>query len=155
VKKDATTVVVTLPDAAATRMLGAQLAAACPPGMVILLRGPLGAGKTTFADGFVSALGGGNATSPTFVIAHAHERGRIPIWHLDLYRMDEERQVSDLDLDQYLSPSAITLCEWPERAKNTWPEDVLDIVFSVEGDGRRAELAARGPRSQALIEALR
>lgn len=152
---DATTVVVALPDAAATRRFGARLAVASRPGTIVLLRGPLGAGKTTFADGFIQALGGGKATSPTFVIAHGHPGGAIPLWHLDLYRMEDERQVADLDLAQYLSDSAITLCEWPERAAGTWPPDVLDIAFAVEGSGRTAALAAGGTRSQSLIEAAR
>jgi tRNA threonylcarbamoyl adenosine modification protein YjeE len=154
-KEDATTVVIALPDAAATRKLGAQLAAACRPGSIILLRGPLGAGKTTFADGLIAALGAGNATSPTFVIAHAHDRGRIPLWHLDLYRMEDERQVAELDLDQYVSEEAITLCEWPERAAGQWPDDVLEIALSVQGEGRVALLSARGPRGRALLGSLR
>jgi len=155
VKHDATTVVVSLPDAAATRELGATVAKACAPGTIVLLRGPLGAGKTTFADGFAQALGAGKATSPTFVIAHAHESGRIPLWHLDLYRMEDERQVAELDLAQYVSDGAITLCEWPERAQATWPADVLAVDFSIEGAGRRAELSSGGARSQAILDALR
>jgi len=155
VNHDATTVVVSLPDAAATRELGARVAKSCEPGAIVLLRGPLGAGKTTFADGFAQALGAGRATSPTFVIAHAHESGRIPLWHLDLYRMEDERQVGDLDLAQYVSDAAITLCEWPERAMTTWPADVLDIAFSIEGSGRKAELRAGGPRAQAILDSCR
>jgi tRNA threonylcarbamoyl adenosine modification protein YjeE len=149
---DATTVSIQLADATATRRLGAAIAETCVAGTIVLLQGPLGAGKTTLADGVIRALGGGPATSPTFVIAHAHERGRIPIWHLDLYRMDDERQVADLDLAQYVSDSAITLCEWPERAPATWPEDVVTIVLSVEGESRRAVLKAGGPKSSATLE---
>jgi tRNA threonylcarbamoyladenosine biosynthesis protein TsaE len=155
VNDDATTVVISLPDAEATRNLGALLAKGCPPGTIILLRGPLGSGKTTFADGFTQELGGGRATSPTFVIAHAHEKGRVPLWHLDLYRMEDERQVADLDLSQYIADTAITLCEWPERASGVWPQDTLVIEFSVEGRGRKADLRAAGPRSQALVGAVK
>jgi tRNA threonylcarbamoyl adenosine modification protein YjeE len=155
VTTDATTVAITLADAEATRRLGAALAAACAPGSVVLLKGLLGTGKTTLVDGFIEALGGGRATSPTFVIAHAHPHGRIMVWHLDLYRMEDQRQVADLDLTQYMSDSAITLCEWPERAPGLWPSDAVSVELTLEGTGRRANLTAGGPKSRAILQALK
>ncbi len=151
---DATTVSVSLPDETSTRALGAALAAAVSPGTVILLRGPLGAGKTTLVDGFARALGAGPATSPTFVIAHSYAGGRIPIWHVDLYRMEGENEVADLDLAQYAASDAITLCEWPERAGATWPEDAVSIELSVEGVGRRAQITGTGERFTELATAV-
>jgi tRNA threonylcarbamoyladenosine biosynthesis protein TsaE len=150
---DATTVSISLPDEAATRALGAALAAAATPGTVILLRGPLGAGKTTLVDGFTRALGAGPATSPTFVIAHSYAAGRIPIWHVDLYRIEDEREVADLDLAQYAASDAITLCEWPERAGEAWPVDAVSIELSVEGARRRARVSGAGTRFAALASA--
>jgi tRNA threonylcarbamoyladenosine biosynthesis protein TsaE len=144
-----------LPDPDATRSLGAVLARACSPGTIVLLHGPLGAGKTTLVDGFIAAAGGGRATSPTFVIAHEHAGGKIPIWHLDLYRMEDERQVSELDLPQYMSESAITLCEWAERAPGVWPPDVVTVVLQLAGQGRRATLRAGGTRSRAVLDVVR
>ncbi|MBV8280622.1 MAG: tRNA (adenosine(37)-N6)-threonylcarbamoyltransferase complex ATPase subunit type 1 TsaE, partial [Candidatus Eremiobacteraeota bacterium] len=91
-----------LPDADATRALGARLAAVCPAGTLILLRGPLGAGKTTFVEGVVRALGAGHAASPTFVIAHEYDGGSKPVSHLDLYRLEDPRDVEDLDVGAYL-----------------------------------------------------
>lgn len=153
VMADATTVSVVLADPAATRALGARLAAACEPGTLFLLRGPLGAGKTTLVDGFTKALGAQSATSPTFVIAHSHTEGRHPVWHLDLYRIEDERQVAELDLTQYLSDAAITLCEWPERASDLWPSDALEIELTIEGEARHAFMKAGGPKSHALLQA--
>jgi tRNA threonylcarbamoyladenosine biosynthesis protein TsaE len=150
----ATTVSISLKDEAATRALGAALAAACSPGTVILLRGPLGAGKTTLVDGFARALGAGPATSPSFVIAHAYSGGRIPIWHVDLYRIESAKEIADLDLAQYLADDAITLCEWPERSDNVWPDDALNVEIALDGRLRCARASAFGQRSAALLASL-
>jgi len=150
----ATQVSISLRDEAATRGLGAALAAVSAPGAVILLRGPLGAGKTTLVEGFTNALGGGHATSPTFVIAHSYGGGRVALWHVDLYRIEDEHDVVDLDLAQYLADDAITLVEWPERAGDVWPADALVIELSVEGTGRRAHVTAGAARWSSLAESL-
>ncbi|HLJ84424.1 MAG TPA: tRNA (adenosine(37)-N6)-threonylcarbamoyltransferase complex ATPase subunit type 1 TsaE [Candidatus Eremiobacteraceae bacterium] len=127
------------------RAFGAALAETCPPGTVVLLRGPLGAGKTTLADGFIAALGGGHATSPTFTIAHRHDGGRMPMSHLDLFRLDGPAQVEELDLAQYLPPDGIALVEWPERAGETvWPADRIEISISLDGESRNATVETFG-----------
>jgi tRNA threonylcarbamoyl adenosine modification protein YjeE len=127
------------------RAFGAELAEVCPPGAVVLLRGPLGAGKTTLADGFIAALGGGHATSPTFTIAHRHDGGRMPISHLDLFRLDAPSDVEELDLAHYLPADGIALVEWPERADEAlWPTNRIEISLSLDGDGRRATVETFG-----------
>jgi tRNA threonylcarbamoyladenosine biosynthesis protein TsaE len=152
---DATTVSISLPNEDATRGLGAALASASSPGAVILLRGPLGAGKTTLVDGFAHALGAGRATSPTFVIAHSYTGGRMPVWHIDLYRIEGEREVVDLDLAQYMSDEAVTLVEWPERASDSWPHDALVVELSVDGSGRRAWIGGGGQSWRAALGSMR
>jgi tRNA threonylcarbamoyladenosine biosynthesis protein TsaE len=133
-----------LADEAQTRALGAELALLCPPGSVVLLRGPLGAGKTTFADGFVAALDGGRATSPTFTLAHRHDGARLPLWHLDLYRLDDAAAVDDLDIAQYLPADGIAVVEWPERAGDVWPDDRFEVALEIDGEQRRATIEAFG-----------
>jgi tRNA threonylcarbamoyladenosine biosynthesis protein TsaE len=152
--QSATRVSISLPNEAATRALGAVLAQASSPGAVILLQGPLGAGKTTLVDAFAQARGAGGATSPTFVIAHVYENGGTKIWHIDLYRLDDEAQISDLDLAQYMSADALTLCEWPERTSQTWPADALSVLLSVEGSGRSAVISGSGERWSRLESVL-
>jgi tRNA threonylcarbamoyladenosine biosynthesis protein TsaE len=127
--------------AEATRNLGAQLAKRCRAGTVILLSGPLGSGKTTFVDGFARGLGAGPATSPTFVIAHSYPSGRIPIWHLDLYRLEDPAQVEELDLEQYVSTDAVTLVEWPERVADVWPASRVSIDLRITTQGRILSLS--------------
>ena len=151
----ATTVSISLPNEDATRGLGEALAGVSTPGDVILLRGPLGAGKTTLVDGFTAALGAGHATSPTFVIAHSYTGGSMPVWHIDLYRIEDQSDVTDLDLAQYMSDQAVTLVEWPERAVDTWPEAALAVELSVDGSGRRAWVTGSEPRWNAVAQALR
>jgi tRNA threonylcarbamoyladenosine biosynthesis protein TsaE len=139
-----------LADESQTRALGAELARSCPPGSVVLLRGPLGAGKTTLADGLIVALGGTNATSPTFTLAHRHDGARMPIWHLDLYRIDDPGAVDDLDLAQYLPPDGVAVVEWPERAGDVWPDDRIDVDLTIVGAARRAAIIAYGRCAKAI-----
>lgn len=134
-----------LPDAHSTKTLGCELGRICIPGCVILLSGPLGAGKTTLADGFVAALGAGGATSPTFVLAHRYDGGRLPLWHLDLFRVEDPREIEDLDLAQYISEEGVTLVEWPERVPSeTWPSSRIEVALETVGDRRRALLRGIG-----------
>ena len=133
-------ITLSLRDEDATRELAERIAQACQPGDVVLLRGPLGAGKTTFVDAFARALAAGPATSPTFVIAHRYPHGRIPLWHLDLYRLEEPGAVDELDLDQYIDSASVTLVEWPERAPNSWPGSSVEIELHIMEHGRLATI---------------
>ncbi len=140
----------TLQSASDTERLGAQLASAAVAGFTILLRGPLGAGKTTLVEGFVEAIGGGHAASPSFVLAHSYPDGRVPVWHLDLFRVVEQRDIDDLDLSQYLSADAVTLIEWSDNAEGPWPDDRIEIDLAIDGAGRRARIAGFGAGAKAV-----
>jgi tRNA threonylcarbamoyladenosine biosynthesis protein TsaE len=127
-----------LPDADATEAFGAWLAGRAQPGDVIKLSGPLGAGKTSIARGFLAALGlEGEAPSPSFAIVqpYAPPEVRMPVVHVDLYRIEEPDEIEELGLDDALSDS-VMLVEWPERAPGRWPE-ALALTLTILPDGAR------------------
>jgi len=128
-----------LPDLAATEAVGARLAALVRPGDVVTLSGPLGAGKTSVARGLLAALGlAGEAPSPSFAIVQPYDlpEVRLPVWHVDLYRLDDPREVDELGLEDERG-DGLLLVEWPERAgPGVWPE-ALALTLSIEPDGAR------------------
>lgn len=126
-----------LPTAADTRAFGAALAVLLQPGDVVILDGPLGAGKTTFAQGVGAGLGlTERVTSPTFVIARTHRSGRVPLVHVDAYRLGSVAEVDDLDLDADLEQS-VTLVEWGGGVAEQLAPDRLVVHLDREaaGDG--------------------
>jgi len=128
-----------LPDPAATLAAGATLAPLLQPGDVVALYGDLGAGKTTLARGLLAALGlDEDAPSPSFAIvqAYAPPDVRLPVWHVDLYRLEDPAEARELGLDEALDGGAL-LIEWPERlGAALWP-DTLRLFLSVTPDGAR------------------
>jgi tRNA threonylcarbamoyladenosine biosynthesis protein TsaE len=122
-----------------TEALGARLAASLAPGDVVLVSGELGSGKTTLIRGACRALGVEEVVqSPTFTIGRRY-RGRVPVSHLDLFRLDApEREVPGL-LDEYLSPDAVCFVEWPEEAGA-----LLPLPPDAAGRLRRVEISHAG-----------
>lgn len=99
-----------------TRAVGARLAARLGPGTVLLLSGDLGAGKTAFTKGLAEGLGidPAEVTSPTFTLVHEYRGGRLPLIHVDLYRLDRA-DLDEIGLDQDLAAVGVTAVEWAER----------------------------------------
>jgi tRNA threonylcarbamoyladenosine biosynthesis protein TsaE len=146
-----------LGDLAATRALGARLASRLRAGDLVVLTGPLGAGKTSLVQGIGTALGvRGAVTSPTFVLARTH-RGPLPLVHVDAYRLREvgaRLDLDDLDLDAALE-DAVTVVEWgeglAERLTDSWVHVRLDRTPARDGaDTRTAVVSLTGPRWSVL-----
>jgi tRNA threonylcarbamoyladenosine biosynthesis protein TsaE len=125
---------VILEDEAATARAGAELARLVRPGDVITLSGSLGVGKTALARGFLAALGHqGDVPSPSFAIVQPYEDLGPPVWHVDLYRIEDSSEIEELGLDS--AADAVLLVEWPERSgERAWPGALrLSLDFGPEG----------------------
>ncbi len=130
-------------SAAETEALGARIAEGLRPGDVVLVSGELGAGKTTLIRGACRALGVTEpVTSPTFTIGHCY-RGRVPVSHLDLYRLSDLEQEDPALLDDYLTADAVALIEWPAAAE-AWLERITRRVEIrlTGGDEREIEISS-------------
>jgi len=124
----------TLEDEGATQRLGAALAAVTRPGDVIALSGPLGVGKTALARGFIAALGHpGEVPSPSFSIVQPYDDLDLPVWHVDLYRIEHAAEIEELGLDA--AADGVVLIEWPEHAgQASWPHALrLSLEFAQNG----------------------
>ncbi len=124
-----------------TEALGARLAERLGPGDVVVLRGEVGTGKTTLIRGACRALGvEGTVTSPTFTIGQRY-RGRLPVSHLDLYRLEGIAGEDPALLDDYLTPDAVAFVEWPAAAGAELSRPALEVRLDhAGGDSRRIEI---------------
>jgi tRNA threonylcarbamoyladenosine biosynthesis protein TsaE len=135
-----------LADAAATDAAGRALAPLLQPGDVIALSGDLGAGKTSLARGLLAELGlTEEAPSPSYAIVIPYDppQLRLPVWHVDLYRLDDPEEAMELGLDDALL-DGVLLIEWPERLGWLWP-DALRLHINVPADGPRRLTATVSP----------
>src|SRR3954447_13640202 len=118
----------------ATARLGAELARVAKAGDAITLSGPLGVGKTALARGFINGLGySGEVPSPSFSLVQAYDHLSPPVWHVDLYRIEDPSELDELGLDS--AAEAVLLVEWPERATAAaWPDALrLSLEFGQNG----------------------
>jgi tRNA threonylcarbamoyladenosine biosynthesis protein TsaE len=130
--------VVETSSAAETEALGARIAKRLAPGDVVLLSGDLGTGKTTLVRGACRALGvTGPVTSPTFTIGQRYEGGRLPISHLDLYRLQTLEGEDPALLDDYLGPDGVAFVEWPDAGAAQLGRPALVVRLSHQGEERR------------------
>jgi tRNA threonylcarbamoyladenosine biosynthesis protein TsaE len=135
----------TTQSGAETIELGRKLVGVIRPPQLLLLRGDLGTGKTTLVKGIAAALDAAEAdevTSPTFTLIHEYDGtqdGRpVKLFHLDVYRLESERQLETLGLDELLTPDALVLVEWGEKFKSIRKKSTGEIAISSEGgDARR------------------
>lgn len=121
-------------------------------GHVIVLTGDLGAGKTTLTKGIAKGLGIDQMIkSPTYTIVREYE-GRLPLYHLDVYRIGDDPD--SIDLDDFLFGNGVTVIEWGELLGEGLLEDYLEITITKQNDGRRLDVVAHGEHSQQLLEAI-
>lgn len=143
-------------SAAQTQALGRLIGAACQGGEVVLLRGDLGAGKTTLTQGIAAGLGVmAPVISPTFIVLREYE-GRLPLYHFDFYRLEGTGRAVDLEFDDYVGGAGVCVVEWPAHAPELVPAEYLQITLEPRGEESRAlRCEAVGARYVALCERVR
>jgi tRNA threonylcarbamoyladenosine biosynthesis protein TsaE len=115
-------------------------------GDVFALTGDLGAGKTQFVKGFVAGLGSSaDVTSPTFVLVHEYEDGRLPVYHFDFYRLDNSEAVLRLGFDDYVFGDGVSLIEWADRYSDLIPKEAKWLSFEIKGESTRVIAEAKRP----------
>lgn len=121
-----------------TAAFARRFARGLPPGTVLALVGPLGAGKTAFVKGLAAGLGlpPREAVSPTFALVHEHP-GPVPLFHADLYRLAGPDEAAELGLEDYAERGGILAVEWAERAAGLLPADAVTVRFEVTGPRER------------------
>lgn len=149
----------TLPDADATAALAARIAPHLRPKHVILLEGPVGAGKSHFARSLIQSLLAAegrheDVPSPTFTLVQVYETRAGEVWHADLYRLTDPGEAVELGLDEAFE-RAICLVEWPERLGRFAPQGamVLTLSYAEAQEGRMARIVADGPGWAAVRQA--
>lgn len=137
---------------AQTTRVGARLAELLEAGDVLLLEGTLGSGKTMLAQGIAYGLGvEGPVTSPSFTLIREYGEGRLPLYHVDLYRLGES-DVGGLGLDDYLFGDGVCVIEWPDPARAVLPTEHLTVWFKLIADTKRGiRMEPRGPHYEALV----
>ena len=120
-----------------TRNLGRVIGSNISPGDILLLTGGLGAGKTTLTQGILWGLGSDEyARSPTFVLVNEYH-ARIPVYHMDLYRLDTFEEIDGLGLEDYLFGDGLCVIEWADKAEGYFPLDHVDILIETVSDSAR------------------
>lgn len=141
-----------IPDESRMACLGSGLSEICSRTFQIYLKGSLGAGKTTFARGFLKGLGyDGAVKSPTYTLVESYQVRDKKVFHLDLYRLSDPEELEYLGLRDMLAEEAILLVEWPERGQGMLPEPDLAIDIQYVPDGRLVELKACTTQGEQIL----
>lgn len=144
-------------SAAQTQRLAARLGRWVTPGTVIALTGELGSGKTTFVQGLARGLGVRQdepVASPTFVLIHEYH-GRLPLAHVDLYRLDSIREIEGLGLEEYMEEPWVCVIEWAEKGEPLLPKDRIEVHLSHRGLKTRGIcFVGMGHRARTIVRAM-
>ena len=148
--------IVALDSVRATGALASRMAGLAEAGDIIGLAGELGAGKTTFARAFIRArVGEVEVPSPTFTLVQIYENGGAPVWHFDLYRLEDSEEIYELGIEEAFD-TAICLIEWPEKLAGNEPLDWLEMRLNPGAgeNARRAAFKPHGARARRLLKRL-
>ena len=125
------------------------------PGAFLALNGDLGAGKTTFTQGLAKGLGvEEEISSPTFTIIKQYDELELPLYHMDVYRIERPEEMEDLGYEEYFYGNGVTVVEWAENIKELWPKEYLEIRFNYAPEGRILEIMPQGRKYEEIIEEL-
>lgn len=130
-----------------TKEIGEELGRRLVAGDVVALIGELGSGKTCFTQGLMKGLGVSifNITSPTFVLINEY-KGRLPVYHFDIYRLNNIREVIDLGYEEYFYGDGVTIIEWADKIEELLPEECIRVYLKIKGENER-EIDIRGSAS--------
>jgi tRNA threonylcarbamoyladenosine biosynthesis protein TsaE len=140
-------------DEAAMIAYGGALGAACEAGLIAFLQGDLGMGKTTFARGFIRQLGHpGAVKSPTYTLVEPYEFPQFTLYHFDLYRLEDAKELEFVGIRDYFGENSVCLIEWPERGLGVLPQPDIVIEIVSEGSGRRLAVASETDRGRSVMQ---
>ena len=121
-----------------TRAIGRELSLALPENSVIGLSGDLGAGKTELVKGIAEGLGATDpVTSPTFTLIHEYRSGRLPLFHMDFYRLETEKELDEIGFDDYLREPGICAIEWADRFPDRIPREAIRVEIQIGSGNER------------------
>ncbi len=139
----------------ATLGLGAELAKCLVPGMLVSLRGSLGAGKTTLARGMLRGLGyQGRVKSPTYSLVELYELSRLDLYHFDFYRFEDPHELIESGLQEAFNENNVCIVEWPERAGKLLPVADLEVALSITDSGRSGVVSAQTENGKRCLQQL-
>ncbi|MGM9524804.1 MAG: tRNA (adenosine(37)-N6)-threonylcarbamoyltransferase complex ATPase subunit type 1 TsaE [Peptococcaceae bacterium] len=135
--------------------LGGRMAQLLQPGDFLALDGDLGAGKTLFTQGLAQGLEvAEEISSPTFTIIHEYESGRLPLYHMDVYRIKHPEEMYDLGYEEYFYGNGITVVEWAQLIAELLPEEYLGIEIAIVPEGRELRFSPYGAHYEHILEEL-
>ena len=142
-------------DAVAMEALGARLARGAGKGLMLYLKGELGAGKTTLVRGFLRELGhSGSVRSPTYTLIEPYELTDRRVYHLDLYRLGDAEELEWIGIRDLLDAESLALVEWPERGRGVLPPADLEVVIEYRNSGRLVLVVGLSLPGQRVVQQL-